>query len=1032
MTAPGLRQLVVFVVAGLLCGTPIVPQEPGPVSATHDGPNDNSAAQSPGSDPQSSEPRPNPKYAKKVTELGDKAAAQGHLDEALSYYQEAIRYAPQDENLIERVAQLRSTLVRAHTDAAERDALAGHADVAIEELAKALLIDPDNTIVAERMKEMKAMGDGPAAKSSSKVEGLPELQPKPGKQDLKLVGDVRTVYHQLADQFGIKVAFDPDLPARNVRLNVDDVDFDTALKVITAETGTFYRPLTPALIFVAQDTTEKRRQYQPQAERSFVLPAAVNNEEMTELLRLIREMTGATRIELDSASRAITVRDTPEKLALIGELIHQAEKARGELMLEIEILEVDRNKARDLGILPPASTNLTALAPNIVGQLEQAQDIGTAISILASILGSGSSSSGTLSIPPVELVGGGKTTFLLGLPTIAAQFSDALSLVHSGNQVLLRAQDGKPASFFVGERYPITLSLLSGSLGATTFVPGTAGSPTTTFSTTAYNVGNGPVAITAADFRDLGLLDLAVVNQLDNTVTILQNQGSGTYLQAGLPIALGAAPANAPTIAPSIASAIFTSSGFHDLLVTDSDQNTVTVLLSNGDDTFKEATGSPITVGKQPSDVITGDFNNDGNQDFIVTNFTDNTFSVFFGNGDGTFKQAPGSPFPLPSSSSGPIALVTADFNLDGIPDIAIVNRTTNNVSVLLGTSTATFQLAPSSPFPVGNFPVAIATGDLNEDGKPDLAVLNQTDSTVSPLLGNGDGTFTLAPNSPLGTGTSPTAVAIADFIGEGEQDIIVTDPETASVSVYLNQGSAVFASPIQLPAGTNPTAMVAAGLAGDLPDVAVTDDVTGAVGQVTVIVNPITSGTTGTGGLAQEPYPGSEYEDIGLKIKATPTLHANDEVSLQLDFEIRALAGSNINGIPIITNRTISQMVRVKEGQPTILSGMLDNEETRSITGVPGLATLPGIGYAFGQRNTTVQDTELLILVTPRKLRLRDRISRTVYAGRASAAGNAAGGGRGAGVPATPEGPVGNPNAPPNAPAPNPTPTPPPRRQPQ
>lgn len=941
-------------------------------------------------------PRPNPKYAKKLSEVADKALAEGRFDEALHYYQQAARYAPQDTALIERIAAMRSKLVRDHVDAAERDALMGHAEVAVEELAKALLIDPGNTIVAERMKQMKAMNDGPAQKTGSTIEGLPELKPRPGKQNVNLQGDTKTAYEQLGEMYGIKVTFDPDLPARTVRLRLDDVEFATALKVLSTETVTFFRPLTPTLLFVTQDTAEKRRQYAAQAEQTFVLPAAVGTDEMTELLRVLREMTGAARITLDASSHSITVRDTPERLALAGELINQVERARSEVLLEIEILEVDRNKARALGLLPPSSAELISLSPGLISQLEAAKDLSTLITLLASIFGNGGTAAGAGSslsslIPPLALLGGGKTTFLLTLPAVAAEFSDALTLVHSGNQVLLRAQDGKPATFFVGDRYPITLSLLSASLGTSTPATSVAGTSSSILPSTSYNVGVGPVALTSADFRNIGEQDLAVVNELDNTLTILENQGTGTFLQAGSAIPLGASRTSAPAIAPSITSAAFTTSGFHDLLVSDPVANTVQVLLSNGDDTFKAAPGSPISVGQQPSAIVAGDFNGDGHQDFVVTNFTDNTFSLFLGNGDGTFKQAAGSPFALPNAVTGPTAMASSDFNSDGNLDLAIVNQTTNNVSILLGNGNGTFTQAANSPFAVGNLPVAIATGDLNVDGHPDLAIVNQADSTLSVFLGRGDGTFTAATNSPLATGQTPTAVTIADFNGDGIPDMAVTDPLTDSISVYLGLGQGLFASPFELPVGTNPTAILSANLSGaSLPDVAVTDDPSGTAGEVTVILSPASlfSNTAGAGAVEQ-PYPGAQYEDLGVKIKATPNLHPDDEVTLQLDFEIRALAGTSINGIPILTNRTISQTVRVKEDVPTIIAGLLDNQETRTLSGLPGFAHLTGgVGYLFGQKSTTAEDTEMLILITPHKMRIQDRLSRSVYAGRETTAG--------------------------------------------
>ena len=315
------RQALSILLALLLCCVQSLAQAP-------------SSPQTPSAPPQTAPqedkfelaPHPNPKYAKKISELGDKALAEGHLDEALNYFEQAARYAPQDTALIERIASMRSKLVRAHVEAAERDALAGHADVATEELAKALLIDPGNTIVAERMIQMKAMGDEPLAVPDHKIDGIPQLKPHGGKQNINLRGDSKAVYEQLGQIFGIKVTFDPDLATKSVHLHLDDVDFNTALMILSVETGTFSRPLTSTLLFVAQDTQEKRRQYAAEAKQSFLLPDSVAAEEMTELSRVLKEMTGSTRVELDAQSRTITMRDTPEKLALAGQLIRQAEK----------------------------------------------------------------------------------------------------------------------------------------------------------------------------------------------------------------------------------------------------------------------------------------------------------------------------------------------------------------------------------------------------------------------------------------------------------------------------------------------------------------------------------------------------------------------------------------------------------------------------------------------------------------------------------------------------------------------------------
>ncbi len=109
-----------------------------------------------------------------------------------------------------------------------------------------------------------------------------------------------------------------------------------------------------------------------------------------------------------------------------------------------------------------------------------------------------------------------------------------------------------------------------------------------------------------------------------------------------------------------------------------------------------------------------------------------------------------------------------------------------------MGTPRSRWRLA--LPFAVGKSPVAIASADLNGDSHPDIVVVNQTDNTISVLLGNGDGTFISAANSPLATGQAPTAVTIADFNGDSLPDIAVTDPQTDSVSVYLGLGQGLFA----------------------------------------------------------------------------------------------------------------------------------------------------------------------------------------------------------------------------------------------
>jgi hypothetical protein len=968
--------------------------------------------------------RPDPKRAQKAAERGGKAEAAWRFDEALAAYDEAARYAPQDAAIVERGAALRSKLVRAYVEAAERDALAGHLNEATEELGTALQVDPGNTTVQERLAQLKAMEDEPRARPKAGISGMPKLQPQPGKRNLNLRGDTKTVYEQLASLFGVKATFDADLTPKSVHLQVDGVDFSTAMALLGSQSGTLWRPLNPTLMFIAPDTPEKRRQYALEAEQTFPLSAAVGPEDVTEMLRVLRDITGGTRIDIDTRSRTITMRDTPERLALAGELIEQLEKARGEVMLEIELLEVDRNKARALGITPPASEQLIGLNSSDLNKLKASTTLTNLLTNIQQVF----AAKGFSGIPAVVPIGGGLSTFLLTLPSATANFSDSLSLVQSGRQVLLRAQDGKPASIFVGDRFPITLSLLSGSLGNGGAVSGLPGS--TVFPETSIAVDPHPHALAANNFTGGSLPDLAVVfdDPNNHTFAILQNQDNGNFAQLTLrPITLGANETGQVAIGTGVFRNTNTkcpTSQPPDVVLVNSTSNNISVLLGDGDANckptgfFTEAPGSPIPVGtssnlaNNPSSVVVADFNGDGFLDIAVANQGDNSISLFRGNGDGTFKEFPGSPFKLTNTTTiseiAPVAMVSGNFRNKTNPinnaaevDLAVVNQSSQNVSILLSSVdrnlNVTFTEAPNSPISVGTTPVAIATGDLSADGVPDIAVVNQGDNTVSVLLGsaNLDGTFTAARGSPLPTASTPAGVVIANFANGAVPDIAVTNKGSSTLGVYLGLGKGTFASRIELTTPKGPAALIVATLTSSgLPDVAlVSQDPASAAakGEVTVIQDSTSFANSTANGVAQTPYPASQYVDLGVKIKATPTLHPNNEVTLVLEFEIRSLSGSSVNGIPIISNRTLAQTVRVKQDEPTLIGGLTDVEQTHSITGLPGFANIPAAGYAFGGRKNSFQDTELLILVTPRKLRLADHLTRTIFAGRGEPGGRGA-----------------------------------------
>jgi YVTN family beta-propeller protein len=172
-------------------------------------------------------------------------------------------------------------------------------------------------------------------------------------------------------------------------------------------------------------------------------------------------------------------------------------------------------------------------------------------------------------------------------------------------------------------------------------------------------------------------------------------------------------------------------------------------------------------------------------------------------------------------TGSLPIAVATGDFNQDGKLDLAVANLNDSTVSVLLGNGDGTFQ--SQSVYATGSGPTWIATGDFNQDGKLDLAVANLNDSTVSILLGNGDGTF--QSQSVYATGSGPDSIATADLNGDGKLDLVVANANDTTVSVLLGNGDGTFQPQSTLSTGRSPVSVVAGDFNGDgILDLAVTN----------------------------------------------------------------------------------------------------------------------------------------------------------------------------------------------------------------
>jgi hypothetical protein len=206
--------------------------------------------------------------------------------------------------------------------------------------------------------------------------------------------------------------------------------------------------------------------------------------------------------------------------------------------------------------------------------------------------------------------------------------------------------------------------------------------------------------------------------------------------------------------------------------------------------------------------VAIGDFNTNGNADLAVANLGNGTLSVLLGHGDGTFRAH--EDYGLATT---PYSIAIGDLNGDGKLDLVLPTlgyRIGGQVSVLLGNGDGTFQ--SHQDYLVGTMPVFVAIGDVNGDGKPDLVVTNhgQTNgaqSSVSVLLGNGDGTF--QPQVKYSSGKNPHSAAIGDFNGDGKQDLVVANQSSDTVSVVMGNGDGTFQFSADCATGDTPESVI-------------------------------------------------------------------------------------------------------------------------------------------------------------------------------------------------------------------------------
>jgi general secretion pathway protein D len=288
---------------------------------------------------------------------GEKAERLQDYDRAVLEYSKAIHQSPDNVQYRRALERARLRAAMEHTNLARRLAGRGLYKEALDEYRLALELNPNATGVTEEIRDVEERqraggraGSIQEAKARAREKALRGLALGPeAQQPLGLVfrgASLREAYLALGRAVGINVVFDPSFQDSTISLDLKDVAFDQALNALAGAGRTFHRVADAKVLTVIPDTATKRREYEQQIVKTLFL----SNADLKETIDLLRVVLGARRVAPVPGSNAITINDTPDKVAAAEKIVAIVDKRRAEVVVEVEILEVNRNKLKEYGI----------------------------------------------------------------------------------------------------------------------------------------------------------------------------------------------------------------------------------------------------------------------------------------------------------------------------------------------------------------------------------------------------------------------------------------------------------------------------------------------------------------------------------------------------------------------------------------------------------------------------------------------------------------------------------------------------------
>jgi general secretion pathway protein D len=414
-------------------------------------------------------------------------------ERAFEYYQEAYRQKPKDLRYRTAYEHTKFLAGAAHVHRGQLLRDGGKLDEALAEFQKASTIDPSSFIAQQELRRTQEMINK-ATNPQQAVAPIPDslrkrLAEAQGPVELsaisnvpitlKLTEDTKVIYETVGKLAGINVLFDPDYTSRKIRIELNGVTLEEALGIIALESKTFWRPVTPNTVFVATDNPAKRKELDQSVIKTFYLSNLSQATELQDVVNAVRTLLEVQRIQQLQSQNAIIVRGTPDQIALAQKLVDDLDKAKSEVVIDVVVMQVSRDKSRTLGITPPTSTTIS-LNNNINTTTTTATGPAGGTGTVTQSTGTGSN--GSINLNRIGNLNA--TDFNITIPGITATaiIGDSTTKIIQNPQI--RALDGQKATLKIGDRVPVA----TGS-----FQPGIGG------------VGINPLVNTQFQYLDVGV-----------------------------------------------------------------------------------------------------------------------------------------------------------------------------------------------------------------------------------------------------------------------------------------------------------------------------------------------------------------------------------------------------------------------------------------------------------------------------------------------------------------------------------------------